>query len=254
MSEIVYFNSLPSKWQGNLDLCNDYSINRSYKTYEDIGWGMKDDEHLNYWGRPDPEYYQISMLFVRKHNGKLEYGHYGDGRALETTKLLDEVDVEYNFKNFDWIQIFLADSGPTSYMLNNIKIPVFSTAYYNYEFEQHEPDLGACNQRAFLPDVKTLTDPSLYNRGLLVNDTVSILPTCAYSDFLGVNFKNLTKYKRDYAKYNNGLNKKVGWRGSINCHQRYLLIKLSEQYSNLIDAKQWTRHQPINPNISPEST
>lgn len=254
MSEIIYFNSFASKWSGDIDLCNDHTINQSYKTAEDIGWGMKDNEHLHYWGRPDPEYYQVSMLFVRKRNGKMEYGHYGDSRALETIKLLNDVDTEYNFKNFDWIQIFLADSGPTTYMLENIKVPVFSTAYYNYEFEQHEPDVGACNQRSFLPDVKTLTKPELYNRGLLVNNTLSILPTCAYNDFLGVNFKNLTKYKREHARYNKGLQRKVGWRGSINCHQRYLLIKLAEQHPDLIDAKQWVKHQPRNPDISPEFT
>lgn len=254
MSEKILFNSRWSKWNGNLDLCNDSSINKSYNTFEDIGWGMNENEHLHYWGRPDPLYYQVSMLFVRKYNGKLEYGHYGDGRALETIQLLNNVDAEYNFKNFDWIQIFLSDSGPTTKMLENIKIPVFSTAYYNYEFEQYEPDLGACNQKSFLPDVKELTDPELYSRGLLVNNHLSILPTCAYNAFLGVSFKNLIKYKREYARYNEGLKKKVGWRGSINCHQRYLLIKLSEQYPDLIDAKQWTKYQVKNEDILPEST
>ena len=254
MSEVIYINSQPSRWHGNADLCKDYSINKSYNTLDDIGWGMKESDYPYYWGTPYPQYYQASTLFVRKHNGKMDYGHYNDDRPFATIKLLNDVDAEYNFKNFDWIQIVLHDSGPTKHMLDNIKIPVFSTAYYNYEFEQHEVDLGVYNQREFLPDVKQLTNSEYYNRGLLVNNTLSILPTCAYSDFLGVNFNNLTKYKREYAKHNKGLQQKVGWRGSLNCDQRRSLVKLSQKYPDLIDAKHWIKHQSPEKDISPEFT
>ena len=251
---VIHFNSFASRWYGPEYLCNDLSINKSYNTIEDLGWGMRDPDIPHYWGRPEPVYYQISSLFVRKHNGKMEYGHYQDDRPFQTIALLNDVDAEYNFKDFDWIQIFLHDSGPTNYMLDNIKLPVFSTAYYNYEFEKYEPDAGVYNQRLFLPDVKSETNVEHYNKGLLVNNRLSILPTCAYNNFLGVDFKKLTEYKRSYAQYNKGVQRKVGWRGSINCHQRYLLVLLSQINSELIDAKQWIKHQSRHKDISPEFT
>lgn len=238
MSEVIHFNSNPLKWHGDLTLCHDKTINKSYRSLEDIGWELE-NYAPHYWGPINPEYYQASTLFVRKHNGKMEYGHYGDSRATETSLLFNDVDAEFNFKDFDWIQIFLADAGPTIRMLENIKIPVFTTAYYNFEFKNYEPDLGVPNPERYMPDVKKLTLPYHYNRGLLVNNTLSVLPTCAYNNFFGVNFKNLIKFKKEYAKHHRGLQQKVGWRGSMNCHQRYLLVKLSHDNFDMIDAKQW---------------
>jgi len=220
-----YFFHRQYTWFGNRILCNTPSINRDYKTQDDVGIFFDKNEYPVYWNIPEFKYYKIASVFIRKYRGKIEGCGYNEYRNISTIQLFESTDSIFNFKDFDWIQIFNSDVSPTKHMLKNIKFPVFSTSYFNFNNKEE------CQ----LKNIELFVDI----KNNFANEEMSVIPTFNFNDFLDCKYETIFSFKESRGRNSYGKQKKVGWKGSNTCDSRIKLTRISKEYPDLIDSKLW---------------
>lgn len=200
-----YINDYSGYWIGNK------KIKRllESKVYTKESTGL--DKHFSGFHE---DFYPVSLCFIRKYNGVLEYAGIQESRSYYSNyQLVYYADLKYNFNDFDWICIYGADLPPTKLLMSNFNFRSFSTSYMNPIYNTNQFN------ELFSPTNKNKDDIITFGDG-----KCTVFPTLAYNQN-EVNYLQTLKYKNENIfTYESN---KIGYYGHVGSYTREIAYKYS---------------------------